>query len=490
MSVVIATVILLVAISLVFGYFGYPPAANNDGTWFLVPAIRFATVGQLDNPMNWEGAGTPFDPVPGGHRFLAYPPLFQIILHFFISPDSHLSLPIQVFLGIAVLNSIALAFSAWALVLIATSDGKRLTRPAVIITCLGLLLAFRASWSFNGRPEVLLRLLFTISFALAFFIKDSRRLATILGILLGLTAATHVLGPAFVFALIVFAFALRHDFWTSVRHIVTTLATGFVTFIAAMQLGPYSVSETFRGVFGVGTWVLVRDVPKKAFFTLLGNHPIALVGVVAMFFGIRWFMKSPEREKIGSPFLFILALLAAGGYLAFAVVYGIRLYYIAPFVIVAPAALLYVVRRFPVRASVVFVSVALFAIFTVITLQKLVLFPFFLRDGMMLADARAAFAEITEQNQPARIELLGSHTWTLLSNAQYDVTVPGEAIGPYKVPRFMRLIEQIETPEAPQTLGSCTLIHSFYTSKSPTMFGVPIARTTPGYNFAVYDCRS
>ncbi len=365
--------------------------------------------------------------------------------------------------------------------------------PATMLICIGLLLVFRASWSFGARPEVLLRLLFTVSFALVFYIKDSWRLATALGVLLGLTAATHVLGPAFLVALIVFAFALRHSFWTSVKHIAATVATGLGTFIVAMQLSPYSISETLRGAFGVGTWVLVRDVPKKAFFSLLSGHPIVLVGIAVtatfLFFGIRWFLRSPERKQVGSPVLLVLALLAAGGYLAFAVVYGIRQYYIAPFVLIAPAALLYAVDRFPIRASAITGFVALFGILTALTLQKLILFPFFLQDGMPLPAARAAFAETMEQIRPVRIELYGSHVWTL-SETQYDIAVAGGAIEPYKVPRFPRVVEQIEMPEAPQTFGPCALARSFYTTKAPTLFGVQLAPTTPGYNFAVYDCKN
>ncbi len=489
-AVICITVVFLAAITLIFGWFGYPVAAQNDGAWFIVPAIRLAEVHQLDNPIDWVATGVTFDP-SGGSRFVAYPPLFEIVLHYFISPGSAVPPPLQAFIAIAFMNAVAIALSAWALYMIATMKGKPLTWPAVIIICAALLLVLRASWSFNGRPEVLLRLLFTLGVVLFLRMRQPLHRAAALGVVLGLMAATHVLGPVFFFALMVFFFCWGNDLKTSLKYIGLSLAAGLATFGLVMQLSPYSIAETIQGIWGIGIFALVRDVPKKPIFALFFKNPILILGGITvaglLFFPLRRFLHSKKINVTGSAVLQGLSVLLVGAYTVFCII-DIRKYYLMPFILLVPAGLLYYIVHVSARNYIKYSSALIFAFLVASMLKPLILFPPFLADGMNLYEARAQFANIVKEDSPARIELLGSHMWVL--SESYDKMIAGEALAKYQIPKYMLLREEGEAPEAPQELGPCMLTHNFYTFKKPTLFGIRLANTTPGYNFAVYDCHA
>ena len=479
-------VILICATILVFSYFGYPPQGNNDGAWFIVPGINYALTDKLENPIDWGQSELRL----GNGRFLSYPPLFPLFVSLFIFPSSNLPFSSQIFIAIGIINSLVIILSALVLYKVATINDKRLDWLMAIIICASLFLIFRASWSFNGRPEILVRLFFTIGFLWALSVKKPWLLVGGLGLLLGLTAATHVLAPIIFFALILFLFSLKFDFWTSIKHISLTSIIGLLSFITVMQLSPFGIIETLGGIYQHGRLMLDRLVPGRSIFSFLANPNIILysaVGFILIFFGIRFFRQTLSSQKLASPSLLFSSSLLAFVYAAFVII-DVRNYYIAPFVLLIFCAALYYIAHVRNSRLITYSIVSFLALLVIFSLKNIALFPFFLKDGMSLSFANSKVREIVSQSPGKPIMLGGSHLWTLseeYGRMVMDIPHSGINLGDY-----VYFLEEEEIPIRPEKIETCALRHDFYVSQIPKIFGIPVARAIPGYGFAAYECRS
>lgn len=477
----------LAALTLAFGYFGYPVAGQNDGGWFVAPAINLALAGKLENPITW----TQMALAAGTGSFLSYPPLFPLLLRVFISPGAAVPPPVQAFLTIAVLNCLTLGLGAWALYRLATLRGTSLGWPATVMVCAALFLLFRASWSFGGRPETLVRLLFTLGFAFAFFERRPVRLAVVFGLLTGLTAATHVLAPIFFFVLAGLLFAWRYRFLESLKHLAPLVAVAVLTFLLVIQASPFGILATLHGIFRHGSTQLVGISPGTAALVLL-TSPYALlyaaVAAVLLFSGGRFFLAKVREGMVGSPALVLVFTALAAAYVFFALA-NAKNYYVAPFFLLVFAALLYYAVHMQDSKFVTSISVALLAVLVLVSLKNVALFPFFVRDGVKLPEARAALEEIVAQRPRVPVALGGAHLWVV--SEAYGTILMGEPPADSGIREYLLLKEEADLPVAPPQLGDCALLRTVYASGAPQkVLGVPALAATSGYGFAAYDCHA
>lgn len=515
LTVIVAAAILLSTLVLVFGFYGYPVRAINDATAYLVPGIHMAMTGKLENPMVWTG-----NQAPHSGPFVTHMPLFQILFHFFISPARSTSLPLQVFIVIAVINAVVIALSARGLYQIGTMNSRKLDWPATILICVALFMILRASWSFGGRDETLVRLLFTVGFLFALNVRRSFYLACILGVILGAIAATSTFAAVFFTALIWFVFAMKHDHDTDLLHTIGTssatsvprgpvaiwrditavgdrkcilnaaiaIVVGIFAFIIIMQLSPYSIAATYRGLFTIAyttagdTISVQRNV--LAIFKSSYVFLYAAISLLLVFFGLRIYLRAIKHRQIVSPLLILFSAMAAAFYVAFVVINGFRLYYIAPFLLLFFSAVLFYVTRVQDSKFTKYSMLLLFTFLIAVSLKHLALFPFFLKDGKTLPAARVEFEQAVARNPAWKISLGGSRMWAL--SEDYARMVTGDV--PPEVGKYLYVREEEEHPELPIQFSSCTLRDNFYTAKTPSIFGVPLNRATPGYGFAVYEC--
>ncbi|MDO8516303.1 MAG: hypothetical protein Q7S28_03570 [bacterium] len=517
LAVVSTVTVLLVVLTLVFGSYGYPPRGINDGAAYLVPAIQMAETGKLESSMLWTG-----DHAPHTGPYLAHMPLFPILVNFFVSPGSDTPPPSQAFFFIAIINAIVIVLSAWGLYLIGTMGGRKLDWSASVGICIALFLVLRASSSFGGRDDTLTRLFFTIGFVLALKVKNSTHLAALLGVLLGAMTATSTFAQVFFTALIGFVFAIKREdkasllsilenadqahtsdlthrmnifsigSWKSFKYVTITIAVGIAAFVAIMQLSPFSIAETIKGLLNIasvtaeGTVSFQRNtlaIFKSSYVMLYGA-----IGLVVAFLGMHMFLRAVKAKQVASPLLVILSVATTLFYVAFLVINGFRMYYIATFLLLILAAFLYFITHVQGAKLIKYSTILLFAALVFVSSEHLALFPFFLKDGKTLPVARAEFSAIMAEIPGSRISLGGPRMWAL--SESYDRMISGDL--PPGSGKYIWLQEEEAFPDLsakpPEYLGTCTLRNDFYTKKVPRLFGFELAPATPGYGFAVFDC--
>jgi hypothetical protein len=441
----------------------------------------------LDNPVFSANSDIPVDPT-GGNRFLSYLPLFPLFISLFIFPGLGILIPIQAFLAIALVNVTVIALSAWVLYRIATMRGRQLGWLGAIAICASLFLIMRASWSFGGRPEVLVRLFFTIGMVLVMHMRRPLSLACALGVLVGLTAAAHVVAPFMLFSCVGLIFLIHENVRKTLEHLTVSAISAIISFLGVMQWSPFGLLETLRGVLWHGARMLKGINPSGALLSLAQRPYVMLYVLIAAFLVFvagRSLMRMMRERGPGWSVLFSALAAIPVGYVLFAAI-NARTYYISPFLLIILAAFVYYVLHGEGSRRIRQICVVLFVILVGISLKHVMLFPSFLTDGMRLPEARTAFADVIAQHAQAMLVLKGSHLWTL--SEEYEAMLPGEPVPRSGITSYLMFAGEVETPEAPQVVGSCELVKSFYRSHSPSMFGITLARTTPGYQFAAYDC--
>ncbi len=480
---VIGVTAFFAGLALLFGAFGYPPAGMNDGAWFMAPGIERARSGDLQNPIRWLDSKL----IGGNGPFLSYPPLFPIVVSWFVSPDAATPAPLQAMKGMALITAAALALSAWSLMRIASSDGTRLDWLTALLICVGIALVFRASWTFGTRPEILARLFVTLGLVAAVAFREPRRLALALGALIGFTVATHVVIPVAFAALGAMFFGIRYDMRTSATYLAIIAATAAVAFVAVMQLSPFPIGEMINGTLRHGSAMVSRLTPAGIAAALFSRPPLVVFAGIFAFFAVRLFVRKMRAGAIGSPALVVLSALVFAAYGAFAAA-NARFYYLTPFVVVAFAALLHPASGIRRDKRVMYPLVVFVGMLAALSLVPAALFPLFLRDGVTLPAARAAFADVLAKHTGAPFMPGGSRMWML--SESYDRMFVAEIPANPGASQYLLITEEWESPDLSVHYSGCALEREFYVSRPPKLFGVQLAHAVPGYGFAVYDCRA
>jgi hypothetical protein len=474
-------VIHLSALALVFGYFGYPPASMNDGAWFMVPGIRFAETGEFVNPIRWLDSK-----LDGGNGlFLSYPPLFPLVVSWFVAPNAEPAAPLQAMKGMALLIVIALVLSGWALYSIATADGAELDWATTVLISVALCMVLHASWNFGTRPEMLVRVFFTLGLVLALVMPEPRRLATVFGALIGLTAATHVIAPVFLAALVGMFFAWRYDLRRGIGYLAIAGMVSIVSFVAVVQFAPVPVGDMISGTLRHGSAMVSRLTPGGIVAAFAGRPFYLFAGLIVAAFAGQLFYRKMRSGAIASPALFIISAFAATVYVAFAAA-NVRNYYLTPFLVLVFIPVLRINREMRHRVWARYALVTGMIALALAWLIPVVLFPLFLRDGMTLPAARAAFADVLAEHPDVPFMPGGSRMW-MLSEA-YDQMFVAEIPARPGAPRYLLVTEEWESPDLQGKYDGCVLEREFYVSRPPEVLGIRLAHAVPGYGFAVYDC--
>jgi hypothetical protein len=181
------------------------------------------------------------------------------------------------------------------------------------------------------------------------------------------------------------------------------------------------------------------------------------------------------------------ASLAALGIVIFrhAVAGGYCYHNALPLYPVALAILLPVVQAQAARLSLnrLVASLALVSVLAVSLggARHALLFPYYLKSGMTLAEARRRFHE-WEGPAPGRIGVTQS-LWILTEDY-------GSVIGlPTPLPNVWRIrliaLQQYHTPQITEVDGY-RLVQSYRTQEVPTLLGLPLSRSMPGYQFSIH----
>lgn len=475
---------------LVFAYFAYPVPAG-DALYFVVPAVQFASKGELTSPLypsDWM-MDKIIDP-SGMKRFLFYPPLFPLVVSA-LMPEAT---PRGALIAIAYINVAVIWLSALLLYKVVTRKNE-CTRPKACVIILALV-ALASSLAENGRPEVLARLWLVLGCLVPWYIPKKHAYIAY-GILVGLMFATHP--PAGIFSLLVLGLALgvKQKFnKDTMLQGSGALGIGFATALGGIALGPFGIRETIEATFrhAVAVEHIVTEGAQRwlTFSNALGHFitsPVTpfygAVIILLLIEGALLFWKHRARSVS-----FCVALLCA---IILLYVFARTTYLMGHiFYISLFAPLIFVVfMYFFLERGWLWKSATILIFLLVATgfLRTALLFPFFLKQGATLEEARTHFARLTKpyEGEDAPIGVTGG-LWTLTENYKkvyaYNTWPDKPKEGTARI-FFQQRYSGTRTPPA---IDGCALIYDSFSSDLPQVFGVKLGNTMPGYGYAVYSC--
>jgi hypothetical protein len=120
-------------------------------------------------------------------------------------------------------------------------------------------------------------------------------------------------------------------------------------------------------------------------------------------------------------------------------------------------------------------------------IRTAVLYPFYLKAGLRLNDARRIFDEF-KRSQPSGVVYQASYSLWVLSEdyARMRVVIPTQSHLNPKEPYVLQQSYMGPAFQRPPVLPGFQLQKSFFVSGVPRLWGLKIASTMPGYGFSVY----
>lgn len=459
---------------LLFAHHVYP-VPTSDSYSFLPPALLLEAGRGLRNPLSELARSLD----PQGARYLQYPPLFQGALALLMGSATARA----AWLALAAINVANVLLTALLLARVARRDGiaAPARTPLLWASLLGAATALLGAQA--GRPEVLATTWALLSAHLHLLLPPERAWPAA-GLLLGLMAATHPMGALLLGLLTVALYAVRLPLLPALARSAGTLGTGLALFAAVLAAGPFGLADSLAGMFHHATLVFGRrpsggDLktywitnPGATFYALPYLWlPAALAWRAALGRGVP--VRSPRL--LAAALLPVLAITWSAGVRTPELVYNLLLF--APLVFAGIVHLASGSRRLSGAAAVAHGASAIGY------LRAVVLFGFFLYQGVPLDEARAGLRRTWTEGELVAVT---PSLWVAAEEYDRMIVFPfgaGEA-----PPRGdVAMVQQnysgrIEPPDLP----GFALIEDRFVHRRCEIFGVPLARTTPGYGFALY----
>lgn len=458
---------------LVFGYHVYP-VPSGDSHAFVPAALSLEAGHGLRNPV--AQLSRELDPT-GEARFVQYPPLFPLTVAL-LMPTSG---PRGAFLVLAFLSVLDLVLSVLLFRrVLPDAPGPLLGGMAATLGLATLLVGQQ-----TGRPEPLATLFVLLAAHAALRVRPSA-LWLPGGLLLGLTGATQPTGGVILGLLLAVFLSVRLPTREALVAILELLALSLAVFFAIVAIGPLGIAETLDGIRRHADLTVVHRQSGESLRTYWITNPGGtfyalpyLLLPAGLLLGVRTW-----RGAVRSPILCALCLLPLAVVLWGSTVrapehaYNVLLF--APLVF---AANLHQAFRSGWRAP----RLALPAIHGLTGLgyvRAVVLFGFFLSSGVSLDTARAQLARLAATARgPVSVT---PSLWVLADDQQRLRAVPS-AIAAAGLEGDLLIYQQNYSGQttAP-AIADLRLVEDHFVHRQCRLFGLPIARTVPGYAFAAY----
>jgi hypothetical protein len=456
---------------LLFGYHAYP-VPSGDSQAFVPAALSLDAGNGLRNPV--AQLSRDLDPA-GQARFVQYPPLFPLTIALLMPAPS----PRNAFGGLAVLNVLNLVLAVWLFVrCLPLSHGL-----ALAAATLGLATSLLGQQT--GRPEPLAMLWVLLAAHALLTVKPAAAWLSC-GILLGLTGATQPMAGVILGLLLAAFLSVRLPMRAALLATGQLLALSVLVFFAVLALSPLGIGETLDGIRRHADLTLVDRRSGERLITYWITHPGAtfyalpfLLLVAPALSGLRaW------RSAVRSPLLcgLCLALLAAVVWNSTgrSPEHSYNLVLFAPLVF---AANLHWAFRSESEAARALVP-AIHALTALGYLRAVVLFGFFLAHGISLETARAQLARIAPTAH-GPISVTPS-LWVLSEDYSHLRAVPAGTPAEFLEGDLLILQQNYSGQRVPPRLAGLRLVENHFVERSCHLLGLPVARTVPGYAFAVY----
>ncbi len=489
--------ILLLFISfilLLFSYFSYP-IVRGDSIFFIPTAINVAQGKGLINELGY--LSLILDKFHG-QDFIYYPPLFPLILA---------KLSYQPTLqGIYFSSAIIAIFSLFLLYIIINIFRKKLAHaPDIKFNgILSIILIGHSTGYITGnmRPELLSKfILLTFIYLNIVLFKRKHFFIIVNAVLLGITLLIHIY-HALIFALLLaLYYSIRFRWIEWLKYIFLTALTAITLFVLGITtLSPFGLLRNLDGIYShikliQGINIYPEKISPNLFFgfNLLDTGYFFYLPIALLFLGIVIFITTTYWGKIRAKGIFLVVL-----------VLSIYLIYIIPTLREFPYYLYLII---PLMYVGIFVFIFYFKpvkfLFSIIlillilpmggVLREVILFPFFLTQGVSLEKARADYTLLRSQDTESlkNNEKIGITVslWPLTYNFSELVSDDMLNKTQLKIPYFLK--QQIYSGNniLKESYNSCTLIYNNFVSGPVKIFGIKLANNVPGYSFATYDCK-
>lgn len=462
---------------LVFGYYVYP-VPSGDSQSFLPTALTLDAGLGLRNPVSRFSRD--LDPTGQG-RYVQYPPLFPWSVALLMPAPT----PRAAFLAVALLSVLDLVLAAWLFWRAAGISGRRAASAVWAVAAATLGIATLLLGQQNGRPEPLATLWVLLAAHALLTLRPALSWLPC-GVLLGLTGATHPMAGVILGLLLATFLSVRLPVSAALQTIGSLLALSLLVFSAVLALSPPGLGETLDGIRRHADLTIVERHSGERLSTYWITHP------GATFYALPFLLLLPAgwqglrawRSAVRSPLLCGLCLVVLA-----VVVWGssgrspehvYNLHLFAPLVFAANLGWAGTSARPSTRALVP----AVHALTALGYLRAVVLFGFFLPHGVSLETARADFARIAPLARgPVSVT---PSLWVLSDDLERLRTVPAHTPAESLEGDLLILQQNYSGLSTPPDLPGLRLIENHFVDRPCRLFGLPVARTMPGYGFAAY----
>jgi hypothetical protein len=457
------------------------PVPGGDSAVFMPPAINLKAGRGLTNSL-WE-----VHPDPSGKRpYLGHTPLFPMV----VSACMRKAETRNAFVVLAIFNALSLTLYA-GILCTAQFAGKLITSVAGFVVLLSSLfaLAFLIFTDSGGRPEALSTLTLSLAIVTISWLPQ-KCWSVCLGIAIGVAAATHPTHGIFIACLVTLAFLLTAPLPRAIGRMMLAAAVALSLFWMLLRLSPYPVGETLHAVSEHAT---LANGPDYWFSELLTYYlnlapwsGVYLLGLCLVF--VWWvvdFWRSAGDWAMRSARLVAL-LLTAFVFYFFSIRRPNASYYLLMLAPALAAGALYLFdvdgrghgRR--LAALPLWILAAFFSLFSLFLARDIALFLDYESEGVSFAVAQREFGELLRSTSQ---EISVSESLWVLADEFERIrfldygTVSGD---------LMVLQQTRRGSLSPPVIPGYRLLSQHFISHPPKWFGLPIARTIPGYSFAVF----
>ena len=478
-------VLLLCAVALgvyhIFASAVMYPVPGGDAAVFMPAAINLKAGRGLTNPL-WEAEPDP----TGQHRYLDHPALFQMV----VSACMWKAETRNAFIVAAILDALTLAL--YAAILCSAKFARRLLSsiPGVALLASSIFALAFLIFTDMGRPEALSTLILCLAIAMVTWLPR-KAWPVCLGFAIGIAAATHPAHGIFIACLVGTAFLLTAPIPWAVRETMLAAVVALAVFWLLLSLSPYPLSETLRTVARHGALANAIEYPisdLSVFYLKLA--PWSGLYLLGLSLVLIWcaihFWKSGEDRITRSVRLGAL-LLTAFAFYFFSIRRPTASYYLIMLSPAFMAGALYLLALHRGRragrstALLVGISAAFFSIFSLCLARDVVLFVDYRVEGVSFEEAHKEFDQLAHST--GQVISVSESFWVLADRfEQIRIVERGTASGDLMV------LQQTQRGSlSPPVIPGYRLLSQHFVSHPPRFFGLPIARTMPGYSFAVFE---
>jgi hypothetical protein len=456
------------------------PVPGGDAAVFMPGAINLKAGRGLTNSL-WEAEPDP----TGQHRYLDHPALFQMV----VSACMWKSETRNAFIVAAIFDALTLAL--YAAILCSAKFARRLISsiPGIALLASSIFAVAFLIFTGMGRPEALSTLVVCLGIAAVTWLPR-KTWPVCLGSAVGVAAAIHPVHGLFIACLAGMAFMLTASLSRSVGEATLAATVALAAFWVLLNLSPYPFSKTLRTVARHGALANAIHYPisdLSAFYLKLSPWSgLYLLGLalVLVWCAIHFWRRSEDRitrsARLGA------LLLTAFAFCFFSIRRPTASYYLIMLSPAFVAGALYLLdvhsggygRRS--TALPLTISAAFFGIFSLCLARDVALFVDYRAEGVSFAEAQKELDRLVQST--GQVISVSESFWVLADHfEQIRIVERGTASGDLMV------LQQTQRGSlSPPLIPGYRLLSQRFVSQPPKLFGLPIARTMPGYSFAVF----